>query len=225
MLRRLWLLAFIDDPFDPPGEARLGGGQVFMFDLGRSLVREGFDVTYVTQLNNPAKARFERLGPRCRIHRLEVGEARYRPGEEVGEEIDALACLTLELARAAPAIDVVHAQYWISGAVALRLKAEFGVPFFLYPLSFGRSKRATVDPEDRLAVRREAIEPEVLAACDHIVVATPDERDLLQRHYPGIRDDQILLAPLWSDATLFYPRPESADRYLRRAVGRFAEGA
>lgn len=224
MLRRIWVLAYIDDPFDPPGEGRFGGGQSFIFELGRRFVRQGFDVTYVTQLNDSAKSEFERLGPRCRLHRIPVGETRYKLGEELGVEIDELTENTLSLAREHLPIDFIHAQYWISGAVAVRLKAEFGSTVFLYPLSFGRSKRAKVDPGDVLAALREEIEPGMLKACDHIVVGTPEERQLLRSNYPEIQDDQVLLAPLWSDANTFYPRPEPADHYVRRATRRFSEG-
>jgi D-inositol-3-phosphate glycosyltransferase len=224
MVRCIWVLAYIDDPLDPPGEGRLGGGQSFIFDLGRCFVRQGFDVTYVTQLNDQEKSEFERLGPRCRLHRIRVGEARYKIGEELGYEIDELTEKTLNLAREHQPIDLIHAQYWVSGAVAIKLKAEFGSTVFLYPLSFGRGKRTNMQLGDRLAVRREEIEPGVLEACDHIVVGTPEERQILRNHYPEIRDEQILLAPLWNDAIIFHPRPEPADHYVRRSARRFTEG-
>lgn len=224
MEHRIWVIALIDDPFDPPGEGRYGGGQSFIFDLGRGFVRQGFDVTYITQLNAPTKPRFERFGPRCRIYRLEAGEARYRLGEEAALSIDILAQKTAELLEVAPAPETIHAQYWVSGAVAVRVRASRPIPIFLYPMSFGRAKQAAGEARSPFSELREQIEPDVLVACDHVVVGTPDECALLRRHYESVRDEQILLAPLWCDGQLFSPRPEPADHYVRRAARRFAEG-
>lgn len=225
MAQSVWVLAFLDDPFDPPGEGLLGGGQAFVFDLGRSFVAAGFDVTFVTRLNDPRKRRFEALGPRCRIHRIEAGEARYKAGEELADDIDVLVSATTGLMREAVPILAVHAQYWVSGVAAAAVKRELSVPFFLYPMSFGRAKRQAIDPHDRFALRREAEESAMLGVCDHIVVGTPHERDLARCHYPEIRDDQLLLAPLWCDSDTFSERPEPPDHYVRRATARFAEGA
>ena len=224
MRKHVWILAFIDDPLDPPGEGRFGGGQSFMFDLGRGLVRAGFDVTFVTELNDEAKPTFERFGPRSRLHRIQVGEVRYKQGEELGLEIEKLAEQSVCLARAAVQPDFIHAQYWVSAAVALEIKSKIGGVVFYYPLSFGRQKRRTIDPADQLAMRREEVEPTVLRDCDYIVVGTPEERNVLKRHYPGVRNEQILLAPLWSDAAVFHPRPERPDHFVRRAARRYTEG-
>ena len=224
MVRHVWVLAFIDDPLDPPGEGLLGGGQAFILDLGRGLVQAGFDVTYVTRLDSSSKERFQRLGPRCRIHRVAAGPRRYLPGERVGRHLEALIAATRRLIESTPPPAAIHAQYWVSGVVATRLKVQFGAPVFLYPMSFGRAKRREVDPGEPDAVLRETEEPKMLLNCDHIVVGTPDERALVRRHYPEVHDDQLLLAPLWCDSASFGPRPEPADHFLRRAASRFTQG-
>ena len=220
-------MAYIDDPFDPPGEARFGGGQEFIFEFGRCLVRRSYDVTYVTQLNDPSKSKFERLGPRCRIHRIAAGAIRDRAGEEAGADIDELTDSTLELFEASSSFDTLYAQYWVSGEIALRFRRarQETTPIFYYPLSFGRAKRGSGPHSDPLADLRERIEPNVLRECDAIVVGSPEERDLLSAHYPEITTNQILLAPLWYDAYAFRPRPECSFDYVRRATRRFSEGA
>ncbi|HEX8238270.1 MAG TPA: glycosyltransferase [Allosphingosinicella sp.] len=224
MVRHVWVLAFIDDPFDPPGEGLLGGGQAFIFDLGRGFVQAGLDVTYVTRLDSPSKDTFQRLGPRCRIHRVAAGPRQYLQGEQVGRHLEALTAATRGLIESTSSPAAIHAQYWVSGVVATRLKAAIGPRVFLYPMSFGRAKRLQVDPTERDAVLRETEEPRMLVNCDHIVVGTPDERALVRRLYPEVRDEQLLLAPLWCDSALFNPRPEPADHYVRRAASRFTEG-
>ena len=54
--------SMIDDPFDPPGNERVGGGHVFLFDLGRYLIRRGFQVTYIIRKNSQKKKSLEKLG-------------------------------------------------------------------------------------------------------------------------------------------------------------------
>lgn len=227
MAYRLAVFSYIDDPFDPPGEQKFGGGQAFMFELGRWLVRLGHDVTFVTQLNDSTKLEFETLGPHARIYRVRAGEVKYKAGEEASEDIDTLVSGTLDILGDIDCFEFIHAQYWISGAIALDFLKARGerTPLFYYPLSFGRIKRGRGPHADPHAECRERIEPDVLARADTIVVGTPTERDQLREHYPEVSPNQILLSPLWYDADVFRPRPEPAHDFVRRAARRFAQGA
>src|SRR5712692_10219803 len=69
------MLCLTDDPLDPPGWERFGGGHLFVLDLGRYLVRLGWRADYVTRRNAPTKQVCEELGPLCRVTRVDVGPA------------------------------------------------------------------------------------------------------------------------------------------------------
>ena len=227
MRRRAGVFAFVDDPFDPPGARRFGGGQALSFELGRWLVRSGFDVTYVTHLNAPAKSSYEGLGPVSRIYRIATQNAEYLPGENLAMEIDKLYANTEQALIEVPDFDIIHALYWVSGAVALwwQKQRAASAPVILHPISFGRFKHGRGPHTEPTLIQRERIEPDVLANCQTVVVGSPEERDRLVTNYPEVSTDQILLAPLWYDDDVFQPRPEPADTFVRRASRRFTEGA
>src|SRR5437764_10062194 len=119
------LICFIADPFDPPGHERYGGGHLFIFDLGRFLVQEGYRVTYFTRRNNPEKAAYDELGPLCSIHRLEVGPAEELPPPSVGQYLDNLSSAfekTIEERKLE--FTTLHSHYWIAGEVVRRFCAK-----------------------------------------------------------------------------------------------------
>ena len=84
------IVSMIDDPFDPPGQHRFGGGQLFLFDLGRYLVRKGNEVTYIVRKNDRSKPDKDQLGQKCKILRLEVGPTEEITPNKVATLIDKL---------------------------------------------------------------------------------------------------------------------------------------
>ena len=217
--QRVLLLCLTDDPFDPPGWERAGGGHFFVFDLGRYLVRLGFDVHYVTRRNSPNKRAFEDLGPRCRIHRVDEGPADDRHPLELHSSFDRLVERVASLLDLAD-YDVVHSINWLSGSVARRLIRTSGIRHVHSILSLGRL-RATLREEassgDEL---RDRLELDVFDNADVLIAVTSSERDDLQRLYPEITHDRIVVIPYGVDPDLFYPRPESRDDFVLRQTRR-----
>lgn len=223
-MRHIGICCMIDDPFDPPGHGRFGGGHVFMFELGRYLVQAGNRVTFLTRRNAAQKPRLEQLGPYCTLLRIPAGPAEEIAVEDVGAFTDNLVDASGEFFGHEGWPQVVHAQYWISGEVARRLKniGEFRILY--HPLSFGRRKRELGFSRGAANEQREVVEPRVLNAADVIVTVTPFERQTLQRLYPEIDDEKCVLVPHGVDTDVFCPRPDDTGIYVRRQTRRFLEG-
>jgi D-inositol-3-phosphate glycosyltransferase len=217
------LLTEIDDPFDPPGLGRFGGGHYFIFDLARHLVRQGDEVTLVTRLNSISKPLLQRVAPRLVVHRLNIGPAVDLGGEDVGAFLPELEKAAFEI-LADRRFDAIHSQYWISGVVAAAWCKARGGCHVHAPLSLGRRKKAEGMSGSQYSAIRDGCELEIFRSASWIVVTSPDERQALKTLYPEVNSKHVALIPYGVDPDLFYPRPGSADHYLRRQARSAGEG-
>ena len=79
--------------------------------------------------------------------------------------------------RRSEPVDVLHANYWLSGAVAHRLKHELDLPLVATFHTLARVKaEAGVDDDPE---QRARVEHEVIACADLMLASTDDERDQL----------------------------------------------
>jgi glycosyltransferase involved in cell wall biosynthesis len=223
-MRHIGIICVIDDPFDPPGHGRFGGGHTFMFDLGRYLIRNGHQVSYVTRLNSETKSLFDNLGPRCSILRIPAGPPKDVDTEQTSLYIDFMEQETTSFFMSRGWPDVIHAQYWVSGEIARRLKGAANFRFLFHPLSFGRQKYAAGTDNNATSDLRMIIEPAVLYASDVIVAVTPYEKEVLREFYPEVNNEKCVLVPHGVDTELFIPRPDTPDHYFRRQANRFLQG-
>jgi len=222
-LRRVLMVCLTDDPLDPPGEERIGGGHFFVFDLGRYLVRLGWKVHYVTRRNAPDKPTREHLGPLCQITRVDAGPQLDLHPLALAEHLEPLV-------RAVAAVDgllesdVVHSHGWLSGAVARRMLGFPGPRHVHSILSLGRVRLELGEDSSPADSFRDALELDLLGSADVLIAAAASEREDFNRLYPEIAHDRIVVIPYGVDPDVFYPRPEPADSFVRRQARRFAEG-
>ena len=223
-MRHVALLAYIDDPFDPIGEGRIGGGQVFLFDLCRYLVRIGDRVTFVSRRNGP-KPECDALSPRFTIHRLPVG-----PPADISTDAFAFLLDELErstdavLARSAP-VDVIHSYHWTAGEIGRRIAARAAVRQVHSVLSIGRPKLTapSVYATETEAIR-DRCEEALFQSGAELLVACPAERDEILALYPEAAHATFRIIPHGVDPHVFHPVTETADDFVRRATGRFKQG-
>lgn len=214
---RIALVCFIADPFDPPGFDRFGGGHLFIFDLGRYLVRNGFHVTFVTRLNSPQKPLFDVLGPRCSIYRLAVGPAMEIDPSSVGELVGELATsFEQTIEKSGLEFDAIHSHYWIAGEVARRFCKSRHIRHIHSVLSLGRLK-----PGFRSQPIRDSCEVNVFRSADILLTVCNSELSDLERLYPEVSLTKTHTIPYGVDPDVFYIRPQSESDFVRRQTSRF----
>jgi D-inositol-3-phosphate glycosyltransferase len=222
---RIALVAFIDDPLDPPGYERFGGGQSFCYDLIRYLARRGDEVDVVTRLNDRSKSRCEQIGFNVRIHRIAAGAPReLDPVKLIPLLPELLEGTTRVLAATLPTLDAIHTQYWLSGNVGRSLAESHGIRHIHHPLSFQREKRRCGDPDTRESHTREQSELQIFASVDCLVLLTSAELETFRSLYPECADTSVAVIPHGADHGVFFPRPESPRAYVRRAAARLEQG-
>ncbi len=97
---------------------------------------------------------------------------------------------------------LVHANYWVSGAVGHRLKHELGLPLVATFHTLDRVK-AEVGLADGVALRPR-VEAEVVRCGDLVVASTDEEVDQLVRYY-GADPERVEIIPPGVDHHVFRP--------------------
>src|SRR4029079_16536172 len=106
-----------------------------------------------------------------------------------------------------PPVDVLHANYWLSGAVAHLLKHALDLPLVSTFHTLARVKAdAGVDDDPDLRARTEQ---EVIACSDLILASTTEERAQLLSLYDADRERIEIVAP-GVDHTMFVPGDRDA---------------
>jgi D-inositol-3-phosphate glycosyltransferase len=218
-------------PLAALGGKETGGMNVYVREVSRELGRMGVSVDVFTRSQNPSIPRVVSLGERARVIHLAAGAetpmARERVYGHLDEFVDGV-----DAWRIAGSIDydLIHAHYWLSGVVALSLKARWSVPVLQMFHTLGRLKNrvarsaAELEPPVRLEE-----ETRVVSSADRIVAANVVERAELVRDYAA-HPSRIATIPCGVDTDLFSPGDRADarrqlgldDRPLLLWVGRIA---
>lgn len=219
------ILTHIDDPFDPTGVYRFGGGSTFVFDLGLHLVRERHRVTYVCRINDPSKSTHERVGPLCDIYRLPSGPFADIPPADFGAHLEEFTAALKSIIGGIEPVDVIHSHYWTSGVVARELVAAKPARHVHNILSLGRLRQLCGEESRDSDQDRDRGEVRVFKEADLLIACSPAELRDLCTLYPEVPHARIEIIPYGLDLSTFFPRPQHSIDLIRRASRRFTEGA
>lgn len=223
--RHIGLVCFVADPFDPPGHERFGGGHLFLFDLGRFLVTQGFRVTQVTRRNSSEKPVFDQIGPMYSIVRLAVGPPEEISPFNAGLYLNELSqAFERTIAEKQLEFMALHSHYWIGGEVVRRFCAAHQIRHVHSILSLGRVNREKGEALTASSAIREECEVNVINSADAVIAVCPSELADLKRLYPEVDLSKVHIIPYGVDSDVFYPRPQSESDFVRRQTIRFPQG-
>lgn len=223
--RHIGLVCFVADPFDPPGHERFGGGHLFLFDLARFLVTQGFRVTQVTRRNSSEKPVFDQIGPMYTIVRLDVGPSEEISPPQVGLYLNELS-QAFEQTITDKRLEFValHSHYWIGGEVVRRFRATRQIRHVHSILSLGRVNKEKGEALTVSSAVREECEINVINSADAVIAVCPSELADLKRLYPEVDPSKVHIIPYGVDPNVFYPRPQSEGDFIRRQAIGFPQG-
>ncbi len=212
---RIAILSYHTSPLAALGGRDTGGLNVYVRELARELAERGHHVDVFTRRIDPDAPQTVAIAESsARLVHIEAGPPRQVEKEALPAYLDAFeAGVALFVERERVGYDVLHSHYWLSGVVGERLKERWGVPHIAMFHTLGEVKsRARVserEPEPRLAAERA-----IARNADRIVVAGPDEQQLLVRLY-GAEAGRISVVPCGVNLDLFQPvAKEEARRQL-----------
>ena len=213
MSLRVALLSAHTCPLAVLGGKETGGMNVYVRELARELGRMGVRADVFTRSQNPAIPRVVTITEGVRVVHLTAGPEAPMPRERIRDHLDEFVD-GVEAFRIAGGFDydLIHAHYWLSGAVGLVLRDRWSVPLVQMFHTLGHLKngvaRASADREPAVRIEEEA---RILGAVDRIVAATTVERTHLVKHY-GADPARIAVIPCGVDTNLFLPGDQAAAR-------------
>jgi D-inositol-3-phosphate glycosyltransferase len=146
--------------------------------------------------------------PNHRVVYIEAGP-HHLPKEALPDVLDAFTDGVLADIAATGGADVVHANYWLSGVVAHRIKHALNIPFVSTFHTLARVKAEGGDPEPGWRDRSEA---ELINCADAICVSCVEEEQQFRRLYGDPQGRIEIVAPGVEHA-FFAPGERSGARF------------
>lgn len=207
-MARVALLSLHTSPLAQPGTGDSGGMNVYVRELAAGLAHAGHrcDV-YVRTTDDGAPAEVD-VEPGVRVRHVPAGDPALAK-EDLPGIVDEWADAVAAAIVADGGVDVVHANYWLSGVAGHRIKHALDVPLVSTFHTLARVKSLAGDPEpDARATAEEA----VMACSDAVLASCPAEARQLADLY-GVPRSRIAIVPPGVEHALFSPGPRAAARH------------
>jgi len=207
-MQRVAMLSVHTSPLAQPGTGDGGGMNVYVRALASALARSGVAVDVLTRAEHAEQPPVVEVEPRFRVLHVDAGPRAPVPLAE-------LPGLTTELTEAARDIlladdyQVLHANYWVSGAIGHSLKHDLDLPLVTTFHTLERVK-AEVGMADGVSLRPR-VEAEVVRCADLVIASTHEEHEQLVHHY-GADPERIAVLSPGVDHRVFAPGDRRAAR-------------
>jgi D-inositol-3-phosphate glycosyltransferase len=189
-------------PLAQPGAGDGGGMNVYVRALASALARAGVGCDVYTRAEDPRQSPVVVVEPGFRVLHVNAGPRAPIPRYELPGLVDAFVAESTRLIDEALPVEVLHANYWLSGAVAHRLKHLRDLPLVATFHTLARVKAdAGVDDDPD---QRARTEHDVIACADLMLASTAAERDQLETHY-GAVPERVEIVPPGVDHSVFFP--------------------
>ncbi len=185
------MISLHTSPLLQPGSGDSGGMNVYVRELVSSLAQAGVECTTYTRADREGLPTEVLVEPGHRVVYIEAGPHNL-PKEALPDIIDEFTDRVLEHLEANGGADAVHANYWLSGVVAHRLKHELDIPFVSTFHTLARVKAEGGDPEPAWRDRAEA---EIINCADAICVSCTEEERQFRRLYGDPKGRIEIVAP------------------------------
>jgi D-inositol-3-phosphate glycosyltransferase len=225
------MISVHSSPLGRLGTQDTGGMSVYIRELTRQLGLRGHRVDIFTRAGDGHTAgKSFKMHPNVRLVPVDLGPEAEVPKTALYPHLFGFYREMDRFRRQESiAYDLIHSHYWLSGQVGQKARREWGVPHLTTFHTLGALKNRLCglesEPEVRLAVERD-----LAADCDGLIVTSDRERENLLRQLDA-DPHRIALAPCGVNLDLFRPMNRriarerigaDMDEKLILYVGRFA---
>jgi D-inositol-3-phosphate glycosyltransferase len=182
---------------------------VYVRAIASALARAGVACDVFTRAAHAEQNDVVVVEPGFRVVHVAAGPRRPLPKHALPDLIDPFADAVLDHIAEDGGYEVLHANYWLSGAVGHRLKHELDLPLVATFHTLDRVK-AEVGLGDDPAVRAR-VESDVVRCADLMIASTQEEREQLATLY-GADRERIEIVPPGVDHSVFFPGDRDAAR-------------
>jgi len=205
-VNRVAMLSLHTSPLVQPGSGDAGGMNVYVRELVSSLAQAGVDCTVFVRRWADELPDVVEPEPGFRVRHVDAGP----PGlakEALPDVVEQYTAQVRRLLLADP-VDVIHANYWLSGVAGHALKHDLALPLVstFHTLARVKADLGAFEPRARVAA-----ETEVVECSDVITASSRTEAHELVRHYGADPQRIEIVAPGVRHA-FFSPGPKAGAR-------------
>src|SRR5437763_2483019 len=224
-VRRVAVFSMHTSPLAQPGAGDGGGMNVYVRALAGALAEAGVECDVYTRAEHGGQPAVINVAPGFSVLHVDAGPRTPIPKHRLLALVDPFVDRAATLLERREPVDVLHANYWLSGAVAHRLKHALDLPMVATFDTLARVKAdAGIDDDPE---HRTKVEHEVIACADLMLASTEDERRQLATLYDAV-DERVEVVPPGVDHRIFQLGDRSrakqrlgvADRRVLLFVGR-----
>src|SRR5215204_1184866 len=212
-------IAFISEhasPLATLGGVDAGGQNVYVAELAKHLVKLNYIVDIFTRWEDPSTPGIVNWIKDIRVIHVKAGPIKYVQKEDIMPYMVEFRENMIRFIRMeAIHYDLVHANFWMSGLVAMELKWLMNIPFTITFHALGHVRRIHQKEQDKFPPERVTIEEQTVKIADHIVAECPQDREDLINYYRA-DPQKITIIPCGFSPTEFYPLSMTA---ARKALG------
>jgi glycosyltransferase involved in cell wall biosynthesis len=216
MKLRIALISDHASPLAALGGTDCGGQNVYVSQIARALASHGHQVDVFTRRDDPALPLVVNACDGVRVIHVPAGPAATVRKEEMLPHMAEFSAFTTGWCACDDrGYDIAHANFWMSGMVALELKERLDIPFVITFHALGRVRRLHQGAADAFPEVRFEIEERIVDGADRVIAECPqDEQDLITLYEADPR--RISMVPCGVDLDSFRPLPR---RKARSIVG------
>lgn len=216
-MRKIALVSEHASPLAVIGSVDSGGQNVYVAQIAKHLAHLGYLVDVFTRRDNAATDTVVNWLPGVRVISVPAGPARFIPKEEMLPYMEQFGRFVIHFSRQQiTPYDLLHANFFMSGMVAQKVKEALGIPFVITFHALGLVRRLSQGQADAFPDIRFKIEESLMHEASRVIAECPRDRLDMEELY-GAQGERIDVVPCGFDPEEF--GPASVDGRQQLGIG------
>ncbi|MCE7064926.1 glycosyltransferase family 1 protein [Dyadobacter sp. CY326] len=208
-------IAFISEHASPLavlGGVDSGGQNVYVAEICKSLAKLGYVIDIFTRKDNEELPQIVSWLPNIRVIHIDAGPAKAVAKEMLLGYMDEFTRSMIRFIRSNNVqYDLVHANFFMSGLVASRIKSRLGIPYVITFHALGKIRMIHQKEKDAFPAARLDIEQMIVDDADYLIAECPQDREDLIDYYHA-DPSRISIIPCGFSSNEFYPASKAGAR-------------
>jgi len=214
IMRKIAMISEHASPLALVGGTDSGGQNVYVAHVAKQLARQGHTVDIFTRDDSGARPLVVDWHKNIRVIHVPAGPAHFIEKENMLPYMEQFGKFVVLFARREEIpYDIVHANFFMSGVVAMRINQELGIPFVITFHALGRVRRLCQGRADGFPDSRFSLEEEVMGAAARIIAECEQDKEDMTDLYAA-DPSKIDIIPCGFDPEEFWPVPVNARKQL-----------
>lgn len=205
------ILSMHTSPLIQPGQGDSGGMNVYIREVAAALAHRGVQCTIYVRRWEASLPDEVHLEPGVDIVHIHAGQFDLKK-EELPNILEEFTDKVAADINSRKSVDIIHANYWLSGIVGHRLKHKLDIPLVTTFHTLGEAKNETGDHE---SIERIVSEQKIIGCSEMIIANSLIEKMQLHSLY-NAPNERVRVNPLGVEHAFFSPGNQKAARSALR---------